>query len=124
MSISKDNVFIGRVLAKNSDGVFPLVCINRFTEKMSHVKKGDVIDVEGSLKDYTYDDYNGVTHFVKLILVTSLTINRERNDVSENEKKEYEKKWENIKNTYQVLDVVEFEKFSKAEGGTLEECYQ
>lgn len=123
MSVSKDNVFIGRVLVKNTDGIFPLVCFNRFTEKLSHVKKSDVIDVEGSLKDYTYEDYNGVTHFVKLILVTALSINGMRDDANQEEKEEYEKIWDKIKKVYQVLDVVEFERFSKTEGA-LEECYQ
>ena len=123
MSLSKDNVFIGRALVKNSDGIFPLVCFNSFTLKFSQIKQSDVIDVEGCFKDYLYKDYNGVTHFVKLVIVTALSVNGICDEVSLEEKNEYEEIWKKIKKTYQVLDVVEFERFSNMEGA-LEECCQ
>lgn len=123
MSLSKDNIFIGRALVKNSDGNFPLVCFNSFTLKFSHIKPGDVIDVEGCFKDYSYKDYNGVTHFVKLVIVTGLSINGTYDVASMEEKNEFEEIWKKIKKTYRVLDIIEFERFSNMEEEP-EECCQ
>lgn len=116
LSLSSSGVFIGRVIVKNCDGIFPLVTFNRFTSIISKCKSSDVIDVEGVLKDYCYSDYNGVSHYVKLIVVTSLTVNGVCTSVENNEKEEFEHIWENIKGHYQVIDVLEFERISRKEG--------
>lgn len=122
MSLSKDNVFIGRVLIQSEDGgIFPLLCFNSFASKISSASEDDVISVEGTFKDYSYSDYNGVLHFVKLMLITSVTINEIKQSATADEKIRYEEYWKKIKNTYQVIDIVEFERLSKMEGA-VEKC--
>lgn len=112
-SLLKDNIYIGRVLVKSTEGVFPLVCFNSFTSLLSSIKEDDDISVEGTLKDYCYSDYNGVSHYVKLILVKTLWINGVKWSVPANEENKYDSFWNKIKNIYQVLDVLEFEKLSE-----------
>lgn len=116
MSLSKDGIFIGRVLIQSEDGIFPLICFNSFVSKISSASEDDVISVEGTFKDYSYSDYNGVLHFVKLMLITSITINEIKQSATSEEKKRYEEYWKKIKNIYQVIDIVEFERLSKVEG--------
>lgn len=116
LSLSSSGVFIGRVIVKNCDGIFPLVTFNRFSSITSKCKSSDVIDVEGILKDYCYVDYNGVSHFIKLIVVTSLTVNGQRTDAEQDEIEEFEHIWKQIKGNYQVIDVLEFERISRKEG--------
>lgn len=116
MSLSKDGIFIGRALIKSEDCIFPLLCFNSFASKISSVSEDDVISVEGTFKDYSYSDYNGVLHFIKLMLITSITINEIKQSATSEEKKRYEEYWKKIKNIYQVIDIVEFEKLSKVEG--------
>lgn len=86
MSLSKDGIFIGRVLIQSEDGIFPLICFNSFVSKISSVSEDDVISVEGTFKDYSYSDYNGVLHFVKLMLITSITINGIKQSATAEEK--------------------------------------
>lgn len=121
MSLSKDNVFIGRALINSEAGIFPLLCFNSFASKLSSAEENDVINVEGTLKDYSYNDYNGVSHFVKLMLVTSMTINGIRQSITAEEKEKNESYWKKIKPAYQVIDVIEFERLSKMEGA-VETC--
>ena len=116
MSLSKDGIFIGRVLIQSEDGIFPLICFNSFVSKISSASEDDVISVEGTFKDYSYSDYNGVLHFVKLMLITSITINGIKQSATAEEKKQHEEYWKRIKNIYQVIDIVEFERLSKMEG--------
>lgn len=116
MSLSKDGIFIGRALIKSEDCIFPLLCFNSFASKISSVSEDDVISVEGTFKDYSYSDYNGVLHFIKLMLITSITINEIKQSATSEEKKRYEEYWKKIKNIYQVIDIVEFERLSKVEG--------
>lgn len=121
MSLSKDGIFIGRVLIQSEDGIFPLICFNSFVSKISSASEDDVISVEGTFKDYSYSDYNGVLHFVKLMLITSITINGIKQSATAEEKKQHEEYWKRINNIYQVIDIVEFERLSKMEG-TVELC--
>ena len=68
-----------------------------------------------------------MSHFVKLIVVTALTMDGKKYETTETEKKSLEDIWKTAKkNNYQLLDVVDFEKFSHDENkkGVLNECYQ
>lgn len=123
ISLTHDNVLIGRVIIKNDDGIFPLVCFNSFIEKINKCKESDIIEAEGSLKDYHYEDYNGVLHFVKIILVTALSINGIKEELNLEEKITSEEIWERVKKDYQVLDVVEYERLSQREGD-FDKCFQ
>ena len=122
------NVIIGRALVKNDDGIFPLLFFNRFATILSEEKNELCrITIEGFLKDYSYADYNGESHFVKLNVVTALTMDGKKYETTETEKKSLEDIWKTAKkNNYQLLDVVDFEKFSHDENkkGVLNECYQ
>ena len=114
MSLCKENVFIGRALVKNVDGTFPLVCFDSVASKFASINPGEVLDVEGFSKDYSYTDYNDVQHFVKLVIVTAFSVNGVYK-AAPMERKEYEEIWEKIKKAYMVLDIIEFERISSME---------
>ena len=50
------------------------------------------------------------------MLITSITINGIKQSATAEEKKQHEEYWKRIKNIYQVIDIVEFERLSKMEG--------
>ena len=124
MSLSRD-ILVGRALLKNDDGVFPLLLLNNFATVFSNIKeKVAKITAEGFLKDYSYTDYNGVPHFIKMVIVTSLQIDQKKYETNEKEQGILKSLWDTLKNeNYLLLDVMEFERFSQKEG-VLNECFQ
>lgn len=70
------NLAVDRSYGENSKAdFFPCVVWNEYADTMSkYLKKGQQIGVEGSLRMRSYDDKNGVKHYLTEIYVSNITL--------------------------------------------------
>lgn len=120
ISFLASNTIICRMIIVNEEDTFPIICFNSFAIKVTELcKKNAQIKIEGNLKDYSYLDNNNTIHYIKVLLSNKVVI--DKNEIIEKNEEKNDQLWYSIKNHYQVLDILDFERIIRNEES--KNCY-